>query len=346
MPRQFDKLREHYILSLLRFGSRDEYHRHLIRQFLKGNKMSEINLQVGNSYLTRDGRKATIVYRNANPSCEMESFVAALQSHTRPETNVLRCYRPDGRAHKRHNSGRDIVGPWTEHNKENTMRKINLQVGKTYTTRRGDTVTITAESDGTFVGLVERTTAPGPLRGSKHYRTYISNGKTVPVIKGLDQRDDIIAEYVEKPPFKLEVGNVYPTRDGKSFGVVIIDYPTAETMHALLFHAGSEKKREERYYHYNGRADSNDEYPYDLVDAEFKHDDLLLRAMATREAINLAFDIANGKRAVIEAATSNDTIPRIQFDGREDDDLIVSRNHEFTGHGFSLTVKHKRKKEG
>lgn len=224
------------------------------------------------------------------------------------------------------------------------MEKINMQleVGKTYTTRGGDTVEITEEAGGTFVGKVTRKNRPG--LGTQFFRTYFPGGRLCPVYideptgNTIDMRDDIMAEHVEKPPFELKVGEVYPTRDGKGFGFTVGQSAFVEgTFCAVVFAGGLAVNRT---YWADGRSIRNADNPTDLVEGPIRGDYYaFIKAMAVREVMRLALDIASGKRSVANYAWSPDVMHVMTMDGRRDRPL-QSGTATFTGSSFTVEVQH------
>lgn len=210
---------------------------------------------------------------------------------------------------------------------ERTMSKLQLEVGKKYDTRDGRIVEIVLHNKNCsspaeeFVGLVQSGSQPDKTMPRTYYADGRSSGS---VRRGVSGRD-LIHEHVEKPPFKLKVGEVYPTRDGNGFGFVRSIGPLFTSV--LLFNGG---RLLDRAYGHDGRVRTSIEQPEDLVPGPFRDQQTHRQAMAVREAMNLAFDIASGKRAVAHFRTNYggfNNLPRVM-------------RHEWHGADFALIVHH------
>lgn len=219
---------------------------------------------------------------------------------------------------------------------ERIMSKLQLEVGKKYDTRDGRIVEIVFHNKNCsspaeeFVGLVPSGSQPDKTMPRTYYADGRSSGS---VSHGIANRD-LIREHSKEPPFELKVGQVYPTRDGKGFGFVF--HVVNKFALAMVFYVGF--KTTERVYGINGSvADSHNNRPDDLVPGPFRDQQAHMRAMAAREAMNLALDIASGKRGVREFGVEYMHPAILRSESYE---WQTGKKHEWQGEGFTLSVHH------
>lgn len=320
---------------------RAPYHTDLLRALAMNDK--NIELQVGKTYTTRGGDTVEITEQAGG------TFVGKVTRKSRPGQGqqFFRAYSRSGRLAPMHANDfsfaprdmrDDIVAENIQSPKLDT--ELTLEVGKKYDTFDGRVVEIVHRNENCsspaeeFIGLVPSSTQPDKTMP----RTYYANGRSSGCRPYVRANRDLIREHVEKPPFALKVGEVYPTRDGKGFGFTVGQSAFVErTFSAVVFAGGLAV---DRTYWADGRGIRNADNPTDLVEGPIRGDDYaFIKAMAVREVMRLALDIASGKRSVGNYAWSPDVMHVMTLDGRCDRPL-QSGTTTFTGPSFTLEVQH------